>query len=106
LNGVALAGFGDLYNSLRDNFLDDVGLPHVVKRLAGALESLAHGVGSVGIKGAVLEKPKAVGHRSTFPIDSAAVAWARATVVTIRSAYPLFEIYPLVQPELNSFVGS
>jgi hypothetical protein len=47
--------------------LDDIGLPQVVERLAGALEGLAHGVSGVGIEGAVLEKPQAIGHRSTFP---------------------------------------
>ena len=77
------AGLRDLDNSLRDDFLDDVGLPQVVERLAGTLERLAHSAGGVGIEGAVLEKPQAIGHRSTSPVDSATVALG-AVLLSVR----------------------
>jgi hypothetical protein len=77
LNGIALAGFGNLYNSLRDDFLDDVGLPHVVKRLAGALEGLAHVRLRSGSKTPSWKNRRPSAIEAHSPVDSATAAGAR-----------------------------
>jgi hypothetical protein len=79
LNGIALAGFGNLYNSLRDDFLDDVGLPHVVSDLQArskaspmALVRLRSGSKAPSWKN---RRPSAIEAHS--PVDSATAAGAR-----------------------------